>query len=449
MKIQDNSTLNEIQVQETKATEQAVGKSSISGQLICIYKGALWGMDSANSLSLDAIKPQEEVLINDTATRNIVGQHQQDKVFDINNKPCDDPTQSGNIAEKNSVDSPPKKLDETQIGKIAILEQGESSEQVQKIEEEKRKGINSKIIQKVAAEADLSPKAIGSTKKVYAGDRTRDLAVPRSTATPTWLPLRCLAKSKSAEVPIVCPLSVGQCIVYEKREVLDTDITVKLKSPEFKSVNELVVAVGKGEPAEVMSEYGFALYGCRMLIRIAKPKHIALSNDPCSQRVQAVFVVSDSVDWSRDIQVLCDILRTGGLAGKEISHKPPLFFASDDLAYQALFPSERLGMGALRIALESVFNAVHPAALKYTSYGKPNPFVFINAESVLMQILQSCHNNHQVDGREQFFKTLYMIGDNPSVDIKGARQAGIPWQGLVSSRGKKIMTIFQQIGWGK
>ncbi|KAJ8559565.1 hypothetical protein K7X08_003623 [Anisodus acutangulus] len=142
MKIQDNSTLNEIQVQETKATEQAVGKrwgdreddveNSKGGESrdsalqmdSAEYLSALWGMDCANSLSLDAIKPQEEVLINDTATSNVVGQHQQDKVFDINNKPCDDPTQSGNIAEKNSVDSPPKKLDETQIGKIAILEQG-------------------------------------------------------------------------------------------------------------------------------------------------------------------------------------------------------------------------------------------------------------------------------------------------------------------------------------
>lgn len=35
----------------------------------------------------------------------------------------------------------------------------------------------------------------------------------------------------------------------------------------------------------------------------SKSKHVALSNDPCSQRVEAVFVVSDSVDWSRDIQV--------------------------------------------------------------------------------------------------------------------------------------------------
>ncbi|KAJ8563548.1 hypothetical protein K7X08_032000 [Anisodus acutangulus] len=223
--------------------------------------------------------------------------------------------------------------------------------------------------------------------------------------------------------------------------------------------NELVVAVGKGEPAEVMSEYGFknvvsideyASYFDNIdplaqykkwtdkqqdANQNSKPKHIALSNDPCSQRVQAVFIVSDSVDWSRDIQVLCDILRTGGLPGKEISHQPPLFFASDDLAYQSLFPSERLGMGAFRIALESVFNAVHPAALNYTSYGKPNPFVFKNAESVLMQVLQSCHNNHQVDGGEQFFKTLYMIGDNPSVDIKGARQAGIPWFSILTRTG--------------
>lgn len=222
--------------------------------------------------------------------------------------------------------------------------------------------------------------------------------------------------------------------------------------------NELVVAVGKGEPAEVMSEYGFknvlsideyASYFDNIdpLAQYkkwtdnqdgnqsSKSKHTALSNDPWSQRVEAVFVVSDSVDWSRDIQVLCDILRTGGLPGKEIAHQPPLFFANDDLAYQALFPSERLGMGAFRIAVESVFNAIHPAALKYTSYGKPNPSVFKNAETVLMNVLQSCHNNHQVDGRKQFSKTLYMIGDNPSVDIKGARQAGIPWFSILTRTG--------------
>ncbi|KAK4364357.1 hypothetical protein RND71_015715 [Anisodus tanguticus] len=41
------------------------------------------------------------------------------------------------------------------------------------------------------------PGVTGSTKKVYAGDRTRDLAIPRSTATPTWLLLRLCLTSLS------------------------------------------------------------------------------------------------------------------------------------------------------------------------------------------------------------------------------------------------------------
>lgn len=32
-------------------------------------------------------------------------------------------------------------------------------------------------------------------------------------------------------------------------------------------------------------------------------RKMATINDPCSQRVKAVFIVSDSVDWSRDVQV--------------------------------------------------------------------------------------------------------------------------------------------------
>lgn len=148
-----------------------------------------------------------------------------------------------------------------------------------------------------------------------------------------------------------------------------------------------------------------------------------LRTDLVSERVQAVFIVSDPVDWGRDIQVLCDILRTGGLPGREIAHQPPIFFANDDLAYQALFPAERLGMGAFRIALESIFNRIHPKAMEYTSYGKPNPLVFKNAENVLMKVLSSSYcNNPANDVVRQPFKTLYMVGDNPSVDIKGARQ---------------------------
>lgn len=222
--------------------------------------------------------------------------------------------------------------------------------------------------------------------------------------------------------------------------------------------NKLVIAVGKGEPAAVMSEYGFrnvlsideyasffdnidplAPYKKWTTIKGANHEKtiadITEKKKICSERVEAAFIVSDSVDWSRDIQVLCDILRTGGLPGREFAHQPNLYFAHDDLEYQAAFPCERFGMGAFRIALESIYNRIHPHALLYTCYGKPNPLVFHNAEAVL-KLVSSIHQNKGAANTEtHHFKTVYMIGDNPSVDINGAIQAGSPWFSILTRTG--------------
>ncbi|XP_031090681.1 uncharacterized protein YKR070W-like [Ipomoea triloba] len=223
--------------------------------------------------------------------------------------------------------------------------------------------------------------------------------------------------------------------------------------------NELIVATGKGEPAKVMSEYGFkkvlsveeyASY-FHDIDPVAQYKNwktepasilpknssdLAKRYDVFSDKVKAAFVVSDPVDWGRDIQVLCDILTSGGCPGDENEHQPFLFFAADDLEYQAAFPSERLGLGAFRTALESVFNRIHHKPLEYTSFGKPNPFVFKNAEAVLRHLRHPSSCQADVRTSElNAYKTLYMIGDNPSVDVKGARQAGHPWFSILTRTG--------------
>ncbi|KAI9156350.1 hypothetical protein LWI28_004680 [Acer negundo] len=218
--------------------------------------------------------------------------------------------------------------------------------------------------------------------------------------------------------------------------------------------NELIVATGKGEPALVMSEYGFkkvlSLDEYASYFENIDPvsqyktwKTEQVSTTSChsvpgyivsSERVKAAFVISDPVDWGRDIQVLCDILRSGGLPGRINGHQPPLYFAADDLEYQAAFPSERLGMGAFRIALESIFNRIHHSPLEYVTFGKPNPFVFKNAETILSQFMPSCLTTKGDTGSYPF-ETLYMIGDNPTVDIKGARQAGNPWFSILTRTG--------------
>ncbi|KAL8129879.1 hypothetical protein V2J09_019034 [Rumex salicifolius] len=223
--------------------------------------------------------------------------------------------------------------------------------------------------------------------------------------------------------------------------------------------NDFIVAVGKLEPAAVMSEYGFRnvislddYVSCFDNIDPLAPhkkwtvnKISDLSTDfdetdkreyISSQRVHAVFIVSDSVDWSLDIQVLCDILRTGGLPGREVEvgFQPLVYFAHDDLKYQAKFPTERFGMGAFRIALESIFNSIHPNPLQYTAVGKPNALAFKNAETVITELCNSRFVNQDHD-RVKSLKTLYMIGDNPAVDIKGARQAGQPWFSILTRTG--------------
>ncbi|KAK1321194.1 hypothetical protein QJS10_CPA03g01320 [Acorus calamus] len=226
--------------------------------------------------------------------------------------------------------------------------------------------------------------------------------------------------------------------------------------------NELIIAVGKGEPAAVMSDYGFKkvlsideyasnfsdidplsqykIWGPKhRLDTNSKPTELHPEYDVLKDRVRGAFVVSDSVDWGRDIQVLCDILHSGGLPGKENGDQPPLYFASDDLEYQAAFPSERLGMGAFRIALECVFNRVHGNPLKYTSFGKPNPSVFKNAEAIMNQLQSSISCNSRIMNggitKQYPLKTIYMIGDNPSVDINGARKAGHPWFSILTRTG--------------
>jgi ribonucleotide monophosphatase NagD (HAD superfamily) len=67
---------------------------------------------------------------------------------------------------------------------------------------------------------------------------------------------------------------------------------------------------------------------------------------------------------------------------------------------------------------------VNDSPLKYTSYGKPNPFVFKNAEAVLAKIVSTMHQNKETtnEGLAHFCSTLYMVGDNPKVDINGAKQ---------------------------
>lgn len=74
---------------------------------------------------------------------------------------------------------------------------------------------------------------------------------------------------------------------------------------------------------------------------------------------------------------------------------------------------------------------IHDKPLEYMTFGKPNPFVFRNAETILGHLLRTSApgnvRRENADSWSSSFRTLYMIGDNPAVDIKGAQQVSLSY----------------------
>ncbi|GAQ90190.1 Haloacid dehalogenase-like hydrolase (HAD) superfamily protein [Klebsormidium nitens] len=216
--------------------------------------------------------------------------------------------------------------------------------------------------------------------------------------------------------------------------------------------DQRVLSVGKGDTKKVMEAYGF-----RHVVPMEEYVHEFPDIDPLApygpsarqtearnppdlppeHRIAAVFVVSDPVNWGRDIQVLCDVLRSGGFPGHaDTPHPPqvPLFLAADDFEYQAMFPVPRFGMGAFRIALESLFNRLYHKPLSHVAYGKPSPEPYRFAlEALRKQHAQLCRPADP--SATVSFDRVYMVGDNPKTDVRGALNAGHPWRPILTRTG--------------
>ncbi|EFJ29788.1 hypothetical protein SELMODRAFT_90836, partial [Selaginella moellendorffii] len=266
---------------------------------------------------------------------------------------------------------------------------------------------------------------------------------------------RLYQEPSSESTYVVLSSSLIDCGGYtEEKKSLELSKLLKINSCAFVQVflshtsfkelascyrDKRTLAVGKGEPAQVLRHYGFMNvvamddYVCEFEsidpLEQYKPWSRAGSATLAgreSQDVQAVFIVSDPVDWGRDIQVVVsDVLNGGGNPLKVGGKAPPLYFAADDLIYQSAFPVVRYGMGAFRIALESVYTRLTGMPMVYTSFGKPKPATYKLVRKELEKLAGS------VDP----LQTIYMVGDNPATDIRGAKEAGKPWFSILVRTG--------------
>lgn len=138
-------------------------------------------------------------------------------------------------------------------------------------------------------------------------------------------------------------------------------------------------------------------------------------------KIEAIFVFADSRDWAGDIQIILDLaMSKGGYIGtvsQTFSEGPPIYFSHNDVVWSAEHHNVRLGMGALRKTIETLFKDLTKGrALETIAFGKPQVGTFQFASRLLKQWRKDEHGINAPPN------TVYFVGDTPESDIQGANQ---------------------------
>ncbi|KAJ3787292.1 HAD-like domain-containing protein [Lentinula aff. detonsa] len=159
---------------------------------------------------------------------------------------------------------------------------------------------------------------------------------------------------------------------------------------------------------------------------LASAKPVDFSRTPIS----AVFVCHDPRNWGVDVQIMCDVLRSGGLlegpyvdATKQTIQ---VVFCNPDLIWKSDFPRPRLGQGAFKASFQAVYKMLTGSEYPYTQFGKPTKPTYDYARRVLHNLLDESYGPGKLP-------RMYMIGDNPESDIAGANAA--EWSSVLVNTG--------------
>ncbi|KAK4189676.1 Cat eye syndrome critical region protein 5 [Podospora australis] len=136
--------------------------------------------------------------------------------------------------------------------------------------------------------------------------------------------------------------------------------------------------------------------------------------------VEAVFVFADSRDWASDLQIILDVAQSKGgrleTRSETFTEGPPIYFSHNDVLWSAAHEHVRLGMGALRRIVETVFEDTSGGRkLKTHAFGKPQVSTFEFATRLLQQWRATQHGLTEANPP----RTVYFVGDTPESDIRG------------------------------
>lgn len=224
----------------------------------------------------------------------------------------------------------------------------------------------------------------------------------------------------------------------------------KPEHPAHKTYKNVLVSGGIGDACRgVALGYGFkhatipfdilaqnaAVWPYHTLSESERQCAIPLSREP----IDAVYVYHDPRDWGLDSQIILDILVSQeGVIGSRQSSRAiesgtskqavPLYFSNPDLLWANAYDHPRLGQGAFKILLESLYYNLTKRKLVSEQIGKPSRVTYEYARQVLADYqAQLSHGSAQQEAH------VYMVGDNKASDIKGANDFG--WSSILVKTG--------------
>ncbi|EMP38872.1 Cat eye syndrome critical region protein 5 [Chelonia mydas] len=135
-------------------------------------------------------------------------------------------------------------------------------------------------------------------------------------------------------------------------------------------------------------------------------------------KIEAVVLFGEPVRWETNLQLIIDVLLTGGCPGKphhQASHPHiPVLACNMDLMWMAEAQSPRFGHGTFMVCLENIYKKITGKELKYEALmGKPSELTYQYAEYLIRMQAAQRHWKKPI-------QTLYAIGDNLMTDIYGA-----------------------------
>lgn len=137
-------------------------------------------------------------------------------------------------------------------------------------------------------------------------------------------------------------------------------------------------------------------------------------------KIEAIFVFADSRDWAGDVQIMLDLaMSKGGYIGtlsETFDEGPPIYFSHNDIVWSAAHDNVRLGMGALRKTVETLFKNITGKDLETIAFGKPQIGTFEFATRLLQQWRKDEHRINRPP------ETVYFVGDTPESDIRGTNE---------------------------